>query len=479
MKQRGEPPGGRPALRQDLTQGSIVNNLWLLSWPIIIGSALSTLGPTIDMIWVGKLGSASVAGVGLAGLSVQLVNSLLMGLFAGLRAMVARFIGAGDNEGATQVTMQAITVNTGFSILMALLGIFFAEQIMSIFGVNPDVVTEGADYLRIQFIGMVAMGLVMMTSSTMQATGDTMNPMRISIFYRILHVVLCPFMIFGADFASTVFPHLSNFSGWWPFPALGVSGAAMTGVISQTLGGAIGLWFLFSGRTRLRLTFRNFRFNANLIWRLIKIGLPAAVNGMERSVVGLVMMKFIAPFGTPAIAAHTIMTRVEMLVMMPGMGFGMAAGVMAGQNMGANQPARAEKSGWLGVVLTEGMMLICSAAMAIWAPQLVRLFNSEPGVVEIGSTFLRIAAVGFIFMGFAAVLADCLNGVGDTMIPMIAGLVSMWLVQVPLAYFLPKWELTKDLGVFGVRWAMVAALAARAIAYVIYFKAGRWKRKKI
>jgi Na+-driven multidrug efflux pump len=122
------------------------------------------------------------------------------------------------------------------------------------------------------------------------------------------------------------------------------------------------------------------------------------------------------------------------------------------------------------------MMLMCSAAMAIWAPQLVSIFNDEPGVVEIGTTFLRIAAVGFIFMGFAAVLADCLNGVGDTLIPMIAGLVSMWLIQLPLAYFLPKWT---GLGVFGVRWAMVAALAARAIAYVIYFRAGRWKRKKI
>jgi putative MATE family efflux protein len=284
--------------------------------------------------------------------------------------------------------------------------------------------------------------------------------MKISILFRLLHVALCPFLVFG----------------WWIFPKMGVSGAALTGVISQTLGGAAGLWYLFSGRTRLQLTLRGFRFDTNLIWRLIKIGLPASINGMERSIVGLVMMTFITPFGTMAIAAHTIMSRVEMFVMMPGMGFGQAAGVLAGQNMGANETTRAEKSGWLGIGLTETSMLIFSAAMAIWAPQLVSIFNSEPGVVEIGTTFLRIAAVGFIFMGFAAVLADCLNGVGDTMIPMIAGLVSMWLMQIPLAYYLPKWT---DLGVFGVRWAMVAALAARSITYVIYFKAGRWKRKKI
>jgi len=427
---------------------------------MIISSILNTLGPTVDMIWVGKLGSASVAGVGLAGLAVQLVNSLLMGLFAGLRAMVARFVGAGDYESASQAAEQAITVSAIFSIIMAVIGIFFARQILGIFGVSTDVVDQGAAYLRIQFVGMVAMGFVMMTGSTMQASGDTMNPMKISVIYRVLHVVLCPFLVFG----------------WWIFPKMGVSGAAVTTVISQSLGGAIGLWFLFSGRTRLRLSFRGFRFDTRLLWRIVKVGLPASINSMERSVVGLVMMWFIAPFGTLAVAAHTIMSRVEMFIMMPSMGFGQAAGVLAGQNMGANQPARAEKSGWIGVGLTEGIMLVFSAAMLIWAPQVVRIFNSEPGVVEICATFLRIAAVGNIFMGFAAVLADCLNGVGDTMIPMAASLITMWAVQVPLAYYLPKYT---DLGVYGVRWAMAAALAMRAFTYIIYFRAGRWKRLKI
>jgi putative MATE family efflux protein len=460
VKEREGSTEKRTALHKDWTQGSIVNNLWLLSWPMIISSILNTLGPTVDMIWVGKLGSASVAGVGLAGLAVQLVNSLLMGLFAGLRAMVARFVGASDYESASQAAEQAITVSAIFSIIMAVIGVFFARQILGIFGVSAAVVDQGAAYLRIQFVGMVAMGFVMMTGSTMQASGDTMNPMKISVIYRVLHVVLCPFLVFG----------------WWIFPKMGVSGAAVTTVISQSLGGAIGLWFLFSGRTRLRLSFRGFRFDTRLLWRIVKVGLPASINSMERSVVGLVMMWFIAPFGTLAVAAHTIMSRVEMFIMMPSMGFGQAAGVLAGQNMGANQPARAEKSGWIGVGLTEGIMLVFSAAMLIWAPQVVRIFNSEPGVVEICATFLRIAAVGNIFMGFAAVLADCLNGVGDTMIPITASLITMWAVQVPLAYYLPKYT---DLGVYGVRWAMAAALAMRAFTYIIYFRAGRWKRLKI
>jgi Na+-driven multidrug efflux pump len=226
----------------------------------------------------------------------------------------------------------------------------------------------------------------------------------------------------------------------------------------------------------LRLDFKSFHFDANLIWRVVKIGLPASINSMERSVVGLVMMWFISPFGTLAVAAHTIMTRVEMVVLMPGMGFGQASGVLAGQNMGANHPERAEKSGWLGVAMFEVFMVLSAVVIFLWAPGIVRIFNSEAGVVEIGSAFMKIAAVGYFFMGFAAVLADCLNGVGDTVIPMATSLITMWAVQVPLAYFLPNWT---GLGVIAVRWAMAAALAMRAITYAIYFRAGRWKRLKL
>jgi putative MATE family efflux protein len=383
-----------------------------------------------------------------------------MGLFAGLRAMVARYVGAGDYETANQAAKQAIVVSAIFSVITAMIGIFFSKQILGIFGLNSDVVEQGAAYLRIQFLGMVAMVFVMMSSSTMQASGDTMTPMKISLVYRVIHVVICPFLVFG----------------WWIFPRMGVSGAALTTVISQSLGGVIGLWILFSGRTRVRLNFRGFRFDSNIVWRIVKIGLPASINSMERSVVGLVMMWFIAPFGTLAVAAHTIMTRIEMVVLMPGIGFGQAAGVLAGQNMGANQPEAAEKSGWLGAGLVEAFMVVSAGAIFLWSPNIVHLFNSEAGVVEIGSTFMMIAAVGYFFMGFAAVLSESLNGVGDTVTPMAAGLITMWGIQVPLAYFLPRWT---DLGVYGIRWAMVISLAMRALTYIIYFKAGRWKRKRI
>ena len=460
MGKVGDSTGRETAFWQDWTQGSIVRNLWSLSWPMIVSNGLNMLGPTIDMIWVGRLGSASIAGVGVAGIAVMLVMSAMMGLFMGLRAMVARFIGAGDIEGANRVARQGFIVSAAFAIVMASVGAFFAEPILVLLGLEPDVVAEGAAYMRIMFGGVVVMAFRMVAEGVMQASGDAVTPMRIAIFFRVFHVALCPFLIFG----------------WWIFPRLGVSGAAVTNVVSQSLGLALGLWFLFSGRSRLRLTLSNFRLDLNIIWRMVKIGIPASIMGLQSNLGQFVLMWIMVPFGTLAVAGHTLCQRVEMILFIPGVGLGMAAGVLAGQNLGARQPERAERSGWLAVGLAEGIMAICSVVILLWAEGIIHLFSSEPGLVDIGGTFLRIATVGYLMLGSIIVSQFCISGAGDTLPPMIFALVITWLVQLPLAFFLPR---VTDLGVYGVRWSMVTGILVGTVAFITYFRLGRWKRKEV
>ena len=455
-----EVDSGRAAVDRDLTKGSIIDNLWHLAWRMIIIDILTMLGPIIDMIWVGRLGSTSVAGVGVAGMVVMMVGSAMMGLSMGVRAMIARAVGANDFDEANHIARQALAISAGFSIIVAIVGIFFADPLMGILGVEADVVAEGASYLRVLLVGMAGLSFLIVAEGIMMASGDAATPMKIAIFTEIFHVLLCPFLVFG----------------WWLFPRLGVSGAALTNVFSLSLGTGVSFWILFTGRTRLRLTMKNFRLDGGVIWRMVKIGIPASINGMQRSFINIVMLWFIVPFGTLAVAAHTVAQRVEMVTLMAGFGFGQAAGVLAGQNLGAQQPKRAEKTGWVAAGLVTGLMTISALVVLVWAENIVRIFNAEPGLVEIAGTFLRIAAVGFLVLGVAAVLTDCLNGVGDTMIPMLASLITMWGAQVPMAYFLPKHT---SIGVYGVRWAMVTALAMRAITYVVYFTLGRWKRKQV
>lgn len=451
---------GSAAHHRDLTQGSIIGNLWTLTWPMTISTVIMMLGPIIDMVWVGSLGTAAIAGVGVAGMAVMVINSARMGLNTGAVAVLARAIGAGDEEEAIHAAQQAFVVSAIFSTIMALIGIFLSSPILVFLGVEPEVVTEGTAYMRILFVGSVAMSFGMMAHGVMQASGDAKTPMKVGIGVRIFHIILSPFLIFG----------------WWIFPFMGVSGAALTNVISQAIGGAIMLWILFTGRTRLRLTMKGFRFDGHTIWRIVRIGIPSSITGMERSLANFVLMILIVPFGTIAVAAHSLVERIDMFINMPGWGLGQASGVLAGQNLGALQPDRAEKTAWTGAGLLTCFTIIASIIVWFGAEPIVRIFNSEPDLVAMSADFLRINIVSYLVFGLVVVLTSCLNGVGDTMVPMLVTLITMWLVQVPMAYILPK---VTDLGVYGVRWGIVTAVVMRSIIYTLYFKHGRWRHKEV
>jgi putative MATE family efflux protein len=294
----------------------------------------------------------------------------------------------------------------------------------------------------------------------MQASGDTVIPMRITMLFRVFHALLSPFLIFGI----------------WIFPEMGVSGAATANVVSQALGAIISYWILFTGRSRLSLSLKNFSLDLGIIWRIVKIGIPGAIMAAERALGDMVLMWFMSPFGTLAVAGHSLIQRIEAVLRMPCMGLGNGSGVMVGQNLGAKKPDRAEKSGWFAVGIAQGYAMLIALMILLWAENIISVFNSDPEVMDIAGTFLRIAAAGYLFMGLYFVLQNAINGSGDTLPPMLITLLNFWLVQVPLAFALPKYT---DLEANGVRWAIVAGWLAGAIAYAAYFRMGRWKKKRI
>jgi putative MATE family efflux protein len=444
----------------DWTKGNILKNLLLLSWPMAITQTLMSLGPTIDMIWVGKLGTMAIAAVGVSGVAVQLAQGAMMGLTQGVRALIARSIGAKDMATANRVAQQSIVVCITFSILMAIIGIFLAEEIVSLVTTNTEIINIGASYLRIQFIGSITMNFRMLMDVIMQGSGDSINPMQIAIVFRIIHIALCPFLIFG----------------WWIFPELGVRGAAFTSVISQTIGIILGLRILFGNKSMVKLTFKGFHFDFGIMWRIIRIGFPSAIAGIQRSLSQFVLQIFIAPFGAIVLAAYTINQRIEMFFMMPAMSFGMGAGVLVGQNLGAKEPNRAQKSAWLAVFVVEIFVVIVCLALFIWTIPVVRIFNSDPIMDETARQFIHIAIIGWSVIGFNFVLMQALQGAGDTVPTMIISIVTTWLITMPLAYFLPK---VTDWGFIGICWAMALSVVAGAVANVIYFRTGKWKIRRV
>ncbi len=452
---------GRDFQQRDWTEGNVFRNLLSLSWPMLINRTLTTMRPVVDTIVVGRLGAASLAGVGVGAMVVMVMQSMMWGLVVGLRAMVARLVGAGDKEAANHAAQQGYVISIILAVILAAIGSSFAGEILRLLGVETDVATLAVPYIRILFVTAVLMLIRYTNAAIMEAAGDTITPMKITALATVLHVAFCPFLVYG----------------WWFFPRLEISGAAWAGVIAQTVAASLGLWVLITGRSRLRLVFRNFKLDLNMIWRIVKIGIPASITTMERSFAQLIMMRFIVQFGTLAVAAHTLLTRIiDNFTYMPVTAWGMGAGVLAGQNLGAGHPDRAQRTGWLGVALCSAVMFLVSIIVWFQAEGILRIFTPEAEVIGIAAAFLRIEIVSLLVVSLAIVLSQCLNGVGDTLPVMLVNLVTMWGMVLPLAFFLPQ---VGNLGVYGIRWAMVTGVVSRAVFYAIYFLRGRWKRKKV
>ena len=187
-------------------------------------------------------------------------------------------------------------------------------------------------------------------------------------------------------------------------------------------------------------------------------------------------MWLIVPFGTLAVAAHTLLTRIDTMLFLPSLGLGVAGGVLVGQNLGAKQPEQAAKSGWLAAGLAEIFMVICSVDILLFPEVVIGIFSTEPDLVEITADFLRIAVAGYLVLGLTAVLQQSISGAGDTIPPMLISLALVWGIQLPLALIVLR---ITDFGVYGIRWAIVTGMVAGAMAYIVYFRTGRWKRKKV
>jgi Na+-driven multidrug efflux pump len=190
----------------------------------------------------------------------------------------------------------------------------------------------------------------------------------------------------------------------------------------------------------------------------------------------LVLASMIASFSDLAVAGYSIVQRVDAMLGMVTMGLGIGASVLVGQNLGAGQLERAERTGWMAVGMGEVIMAIIAAVLFLTPESIVRIFSSEPSLVQLTSIFFRIVAARYLLQGISIILQNSISGAGDTLPAMVFSVLMLWGVQIPLAFILRQ---VNGLGVYGVMWAMVAGMFAGAIAFSVYFRAGRWKRKKV
>jgi putative MATE family efflux protein len=444
---------------RDWTQGPLLRNIVLLSWPMIVTEAVYMVSQLFDMVWVGRSGPAAIAGLGIALVLSFMISTVDMSIISGMRALVSRFMGAGDIENARKTAAQAYILGISWGLLVAVLGFWLAGPLISIFGVSEEVVSEGSRYLRVAFTGWVGMELHVMGLYIMPAGGDSLSSMKLQIVARSVHIILCPFLVLGIAF----------------FPTLGIAGAALSNVISQFVGGLIGLWFIFGGHSRLKLSLKDLRFDPSLVWRMLKIGVPTLISTAQMTASNFVLTWIVSPFGTMALAAHSLVNNINGFVTTPNMGMSGGISVLVGQNLGAQKPQRATRSAWLGAAILESFNILCAIIILIWANSIVSLFSHDPQTVGIAVTFLHIATVGYLVMGISSAIQASINGAGDTLPTMLINIGMTWVVQIPVAFFLSH----STFGLNGVRWATVAGTFFATITVLLYFRFGNWRTKKL
>ena len=446
---------------RNLTEGSVRKNLWTLSWPQMVEGALNSLDQTADLFWVGHaVGFRAIGGLGVAQSYSRLIMTGRMGLDMGMQAMISRAVGAGRIDLANHVALQGFTLTAIFAIILVFIGLFLADSLLHIVGVSDAVVAEVSLYLRIQFVGAAAMNFRMSTGSALQASGDSMTPMKATMLSRVVHLVLSPFLIFG----------------WLGVPEMGIAGAAVASVVAHSLGMIWNLYALFTGSSRLHLTLQGYRLDFPLMLRMVKIGGPASVAMMERVFAQLILIRLVTPFGDTALAAFTITRHLEHFTSLGSMGLGRASGVLVGQNLGAGRPERAKSTVRWAAAYVTAIRGVVAIFLFAFPAVFIAVFNNDPEFVEVGAIWLRIQAIGGLAMGTSMVYQQSFSVAGDTMAPMVVNLVVEWILEIPAAYALSQWTV---LGQYGIAIATAGAMTVRFLLYAIYFVHGRWLRVKV
>jgi putative MATE family efflux protein len=453
----------REAIRgshQDFTSGSLNRAILLLAIPMVLELVLESLFAVVDVFWVGRLGADAVATVGLTESLLSLVFAIGLGLSLSTTAMVARRIGEKDPAGAAVAGVQAIIIGLAISVLVGVPCFIYAPHLLQLMGASPQIVAVGSGYARIALGGSGAIMLLFLNNAIFRGAGDAAIAMRLLWVSNIINLVLDPCLIFG----------------WGPFPKLGVTGAALATFTGRSIGVLYQFYRLMRGSERIRILVSQIHINLGVLLRLLRVSLTGILQFAIAHTSWIGLVRIVSIFGSAALAGYTIAIRIVIFVLLPSWGLSNAAATLVGQNLGAKQPDRAEKSVWRTGFYNMIFLGVIGLFFVIFAEPIVRLFTHDPEVVPLAASCLRILSYGNIGYAYGMVMLQAFNGAGDTLTPTIVNFFGFWLLEIPLAYFL---AITAHLRSNGAFIAIVVAEGAIAAVGVILFKQGRWKRQQI
>lgn len=446
---------------RDYTKGSIKLAILLLAVPMILELSLESVFALVDMFFVGKLGQNAIAVVGYTESMITMVYSLSIGLSTAATAIIARRVGEKEMSGASKAAIQALLISLFVSAIISFFGVIYAEKMLAFMGATPEVIAEGLGFTKIMFGFNIVIVLLFLINGIFRGAGNAALAMKSLWIASIFNIILDPLLIYG----------FGSWQGW------GLEGAAIATCIGRGTGVVYQLYHLFYGSGLIKIKWSDVFPDFTIIKSMVSLAWPATFQFIIASGSWIILTRLVADAGgTEASAGYQIAIRNVVFFILPAWGLSNAAATLVGQNLGAGQPQRAEKSVILATKYNAIFMTMVSIIFIFLSHQIISFFTDQDEVQKIGISALQIIGSGFIFYGIGMVMIQSLNGAGDTRTPTWINFVGFWLFQIPLAYYFVTFT---DWGLNALFAAIPIAETSIAVMAFIIFRQGKWKKVKV
>ena len=384
---------------KDLTTGKILPQLWSLAWPMMLSVFFYTLYNIVDAYWVSKLSPEAIAAVSISQITLFLMISLGFGITAGSGVIMSMDIGAKNKAAAERVLGQSFVLTGIIAVFFTIVSLIFREQLIQMVGAVGAIYQPALDYFTITSAGSILFFILITIMFAFNAQGDTFTLTKLFALSTAVNLIMDPILIFG----------------WYGAPAMGISGAAFSTLISQFVFICVALRSLSSPKRNIQFHFKNLSFQWESVQRVLKIGIPAALTQVVNPI-GTALLTVICSkaFLEPGTVAFSLGFRIEFFAYLPAIGFGFGAMAMMGQNIGAEKLDRAKEIFRIALKLAVSLAAVLGILAAIFAHQIIDIFTTDPEVTTYALSYFRIVALSYGFLAAMMVEASAFQAVGKS-----------------------------------------------------------------
>jgi putative MATE family efflux protein len=422
---------------------------------MLLGNVFQQLFSVVDSIVVGNfVGKEALAAVGASFPVIFIMVSMIIGLVMGTTVVISQYFGAKDFAKVKQAIDTMYIYSSVAGIIATVIGLIISEPLLRLLGLPEDIMPQAVQYLRIYLSGIIIFFGYNGTSAVLRGLGDSKTPLYFLIIGTIANIVLD--LLFVAVFK-------------W-----GVAGAAYATLIANGLAFGLAIYWLNKTHKLIRIAIKGLHFDREIFRHSIRIGLPTGIQQTLVAMGALALMGIVNKFGTNVIAGFSVASRLDALATVPAMSFSQAISTFVGQNIGANKPERI-RAGFIATVKMSGIVTIVTTIVIVFSGHhLMSLFTKDTEVIRLGYQYLTIVSSFYIFFTLMFIFNGVMRGAGATLLPMFFSLLSLWIIRIPMAWFL-----SEKIGATGIWWAIPAGWLIGLALSFLYYKSGRWKKKAV